>query len=222
MNSSSRTPARTLLLDLDGSLTDPGVGITRCIHHALVALGRTPPTVESLTWCIGPPLQTSFAQLLDTDDALEVARAVELYRERFRAVGLLENEPIPGIHEALAQLRAHGHRLVLATSKPRLFATRIARHFGFDAQLEAIFGAELDGRRSDKAELIGHVLRAVGLEASGAVMVGDRSHDIVGARANGLDSIGVLWGYGDAAELTTAGATWLAHEPADLARLVHG
>lgn len=207
--------APTVFLDLDGTLTDPKAGITRSIRHALTALGREAPGEESLTWCIGPPLRESFREMLGGDGAL-AELALARYRERFAEIGIFENAVIPGIPEALDELAGQGCRLFLATAKPRVYAERIVTHFGFDRWLAGVFGAELDGRLGEKPALLAHALSATG--ARGGVMVGDRRHDVEGAAANGLRSVGVLWGYGDCDEF--GGADRIVAAPAELAAAV--
>lgn len=204
-----------VLLDLDGTLTDPREGITRCIQYALARLGRRVPEQESLLGCIGPPLRASFVELLDGDESM-ADRAVALYRERFGEVGLYENVPYPGIAEALDTLHERGARLFVATSKPTVYARRIAVHFGLDRRLEDVFGSELDGTRTDKAELLAHIAGTLALEADRTVMIGDRKHDMVGARANRIHPVGVTWGYGSCAELLEAGAARLLQHPREL------
>lgn len=205
-------------IDLDGTLTDPQIGITRCIRHAMERLGRELPRDADLTWCIGPPLQHSFEHLLgNVDDA---ARAIEYYRERFGEVGLFENEVYAGIPHALAALRASGQRVFVATSKPTVYASRIIEHFELAHHFEDVFGSELDGTRVDKTELLGWLLERKALVASNTIMVGDRRHDIIGARNNGLRSIGVLYGFGGREELVEAGADRLCGQPGELADLV--
>lgn len=211
---------RAVLFDLDGTLTDPRVGITGCIRHALSALGRTPPDPDELLWCIGPPLTGNFARLLGTDDPDLVARAVELYRERFGTVGLYENALYPGIPEALAAVRAAGWATYVATSKPRVFARRIVEHFGLVALFDGVYGSELDGTRVDKGDLIAHALREERLAATRTVMVGDREHDAIGARRCGLRVIGVSYGYGTEAELRAHGAELIAPAPAAIPTLL--
>jgi len=207
-----------LFLDLDGTLTDPKDGITRSIRHALLGLGLNAPEEDELTWCIGPPLAESLTTLAGGDPALG-ARALALYRERFGTVGLYENAVYPGIPEALDALRASGARLFLATSKPHVYARRIVAHFGLDRWLDGLFGSELDGTRTQKPDLLAHALAETGGAGEPATMIGDRRHDVEGARANGLAAIGVLWGYGGRDELTRAGADHLAAAPAELAAL---
>ncbi len=208
--------AKAVLFDLDGTLTDPRPGITRCIQHALTALGREAPSEEELLWCIGPPLQESFPRLLDTDEKALVDRAIAHYRERFATVGLFENELYPGVVEALQELRGAGLRTFVATSKPRVFALRIVEHFGLRLHVDEVYGSELDGTRTDKGDLIRHLLACEGLEAGDAVMVGDREHDMIGGAKNGLRCVGVTYGYGSAEELLRHGAQRLATHPREL------
>lgn len=203
-------------LDLDGTLTDPKPGITGCILHALRELGEPLPQAEALTWCIGPPLLESFARLVGSARS---AQALALYRERFADVGLFENRLYDGVPEALQMLRDQSVTLYLATSKPLIYARRITAHFGLDELLDAQFGSELDGTRADKSALLQHALAATGIPASSACMVGDRRHDMVGALANGLAPVGVLYGYGSQQELEDSGARRLLHAPEDLASL---
>jgi len=194
-----------IYFDLDGTLTDPKPGITRSIQYALQRLDHhTVPTEDELTWCIGPPLRASFVRLLGADHAAD--RAVTLYRERFSDVGLYENGVYDGIDEVLTTLRAAGHRLFVATSKAHVFADRIIDHFGLRRHFEAVFGAELDGTRADKSHLLEYALKQVSVDPAKTLMIGDRSHDMVGAKNNGMKGIGVLYGYGSRDELLGAGA----------------
>ena len=195
---------RTIYIDLDGTLTDPKPGITGSIQYALKKLGETVPSQDELTWCIGPPLHASLKALTGTDALAD--RALLLYRERFSEVGLFENSPYPGIHGTLAAVAATGARMFVATSKPAVYATRIVEHFGLKPYFERVFGSELDGTRVDKRDLLRYALDEARVEASSAIMIGDRSHDVVGARTNGMTAIGVLYGYGTEAELRDAGA----------------
>lgn len=196
-----------IFFDLDGTLTNPFKGITRCIQHALKSLGREVPEAEDLRWCIGPPLHASFLVLLETNDEQIADEALRLYRERFSTVGLFENEVYPGIVNCLSALTDTGYRMRVATAKPTVYAQRIVEHFELDGFFEAVHGSELDGRRTDKTELIAHILRENGdIDGGGAVMIGDRSHDMIGAVNNGLAPLGVAWGFGSREELTEAGA----------------
>lgn len=200
--------AETLFFDLDGTLTDPRPGIVGCLQYALDRLGRPVPEEAALLWCIGPPLPDSLAALTGSPEA--AAEALVHYRERFATLGLFENAVYPGIPELLARLRDEGRRLQLATSKPRVYAERILEHFGLAPFFERSFGAELDGRLGRKPELLAHALAETGADPATAVMIGDRRHDVEAARACGLESIGVLYGYGSEAELRDAGAGRLA------------
>ena len=200
-----------IFFDLDGTLTDPKIGITRSIQYALEKLDQAIPTQDELTWCIGPPLRASFMKMLDSDQLAD--RALLLYRERFADIGLYENRVYPGIEDTLTGLRGTGRRLFVATSKPGLYAERIIDHFGLRRYFECVFGPELDGTRSDKTELLDYALKATLVDRSQSVMIGDRSHDIIGARNNGMTAIGVLYGYGSKEELMEAGALHLCAEP---------
>jgi phosphoglycolate phosphatase len=204
---------RTHFFDLDGTLTDPKLGITGCIQYAMEKLGFEVPEADALTWCIGPPLLENFTILVGADRA---ADAVVLYRERFSTIGLYENTPYPGIHAALSEFRAAGIRLCVASSKPHVYVRPILERFELIDFFGDVFGAELDGTRSDKSALLQFALSQTGVDAENATMVGDRKHDIIGALANGIDTVGVLYGYGSVEELTNAGATRFAKSPSEL------
>jgi phosphoglycolate phosphatase len=207
---------QAVLLDLDGTLTDPRVGIARCIRFALERLERPCPSDAALAWCIGPPLRGTFRTLLADSDPTLIERALDLYRERFTEVGLYENVLYADIPAALDALRRAGHRLFVATSKPAVFAERIVRHFALERHFAGVYGPTLDGRLDDKAELVTFLLGTEGLAAADAVMVGDRSTDVAAARTNGVRSIGALWGHGSREELLEAGADALCAAPCDL------
>jgi len=195
---------QTIYFDLDGTLTDPKPGITGSIQYALKKLGLAVPSQDELTWCIGPPLHASLKALTGSD--LLADQALLLYRERFSEVGLFENTPYPDIHDTLAAVAETGARMFVATSKPAVYATRIVDHFGMTPYFERVFGSELDGTRADKRDLLRYALEESKIDAASAIMIGDRSHDVVGARTNGMTAIGVLYGYGSEAELRDAGA----------------
>lgn len=201
-----------IYFDLDGTLTDPKPGITRSIQYALQRLDHpTMPTEDELTWCIGPPLRASFVRLLGAETAADLA--VSYYRERFSDVGLYENGVYDGIGEVLTSLCASGHRLFVATSKPHVFAERIIDHFGLRDHFERVFGSELDGTRVDKSHLLEYALKETSVDPSKTLMIGDRSHDMVGAKNNGMKGIGVLYGYGSRDELLQAGAHHVCATP---------
>lgn len=207
-----------IYFDLDGTLTDPKPGITRSIQYALRKLDRDVPTEDELTWCIGPPLHASLKKLLGTDDLAD--KALSLYRERFADIGLFENVVYPGIEETLSAVAGSGRRLFVATSKPGIYAERIIDHFKLTVYFERVFGSELDGTRSDKTDLLGYALRTTGVDPSQAVMIGDRSHDMIGARNNKMTALGVLYGYGGKQELLDAGAHHICATPQGLPGLV--
>ncbi len=200
-----------IYFDLDGTLTDPKPGITRSIQYALGKLDRAVPAEDELTWCIGPPLHGSLKKLLGSDDLAD--RALLLYRERFADIGIFENQIYPGIEDVLSALSRSGRRLFVATSKANVYAERIIDHFKLRVYFERVFGAELDGTRSDKTDLLGHALQSMRIDPSQAMMIGDRSYDMVGARNNGMIAIGVLYGYGSEAELRDAGAHQVCATP---------
>ena len=212
--------SRTLFFDLDGTLTDSKLGITRCIVHALRGMGREAPPEQDLGWCVGPPLAQSFARLLGTADPATLDRALALYRERFGSVGLFENALYPDVLATLEILAGAGYRQVVVTSKPHVYARRIAEHFGLMDSIESVYGSELDGTRGDKGELIAHVLQARGLSPRQVLMIGDREHDVRGAARCGVATIGATWGYGGAAELAGHGARRLAERMTVLPALV--
>ncbi|MGZ5082311.1 MAG: HAD hydrolase-like protein [Usitatibacter sp.] len=208
---------KAYLFDLDGTLTDPREGITRSIAYALQRLGIEPPPLDELVFAIGPPLRPTLAQLLGTSEPGTVERALALYRERFADVGLFENRPYDGIVEALQSAAASGALLVVATSKPHVYARRIVDRFGLGAHFSEVHGCELDGTREDKRELIAHILPHHGIGARDAAMIGDRGVDMRAARHHGLAAVGALWGYGSEDELLDHGAQRLCAAPRDLA-----
>jgi len=197
---------QAILFDLDGTLTDPREGITKCIAHALGRMGVESPPLDELTFAIGPPLRASLAKLLGTESREAVERALAHYRERFADIGLYENAPYAGIDAALVALRDEGIPLYVATSKPRVYAERIVAHFDLHVHFEAVHGCELDGTREDKRDLLAHLFPSHGIDPARAVMVGDRGVDMAAARHHGAGAIGALWGYGSREELAQGGA----------------
>ena len=211
-----------LLFDLDGTLTDPVLGITRCLAHALVNLGREPPPIAALARFIGPPLRDTFGHLLSTSDPQLVAVAIELYRQRFAEVGMFENAVYPDVEQGLSQLTADGHRLWVVTSKPHLYARRIVQHFRLDPWFAGVYGSELDGSNCDKVDLIRVVLEAERLVPGDTWMIGDRAQDVIGGRSNSTWTVGVLWGYGSAVELGAAEADILVSSMHELSQHLRG
>jgi phosphoglycolate phosphatase len=207
---------KTALFDLDGTLTDPREGITRSIAHALDRMGIAPPPPDDLVFAIGPPLRASFARLLGSDSREAVERAIALYRERFADVGLFENRPYDGIAAMLETLSASGVRLIVATSKPTVYARRIVERFALAPHFEEIHGCELDGTREDKRDLLAHVLSHHGIEPWECAMIGDRGADMRAARHHGVAGLGALWGYGTREELHAEGARDFCRAPGEI------
>ncbi|MES2439313.1 MAG: HAD hydrolase-like protein [Verrucomicrobiota bacterium] len=202
-----------LLFDLDGTLTDSRSGIITSIRHALAETRLPVPSAENLLWCIGPPILETFAKLVGPDSPHLFEPAIRSYRGRYSEVGLFENEVYPEIVETLASLHDLGHTMHVATSKAEIYAKRIITHFDLDRFFTSVNGSELDGTRANKAELIAHILQQQDIASTDAIMIGDREHDMIGAKANGIPAIGALWGYGTGAELMESGATLCARVP---------
>ncbi|MWC29341.1 HAD hydrolase-like protein [Paenibacillus sp. MMS18-CY102] len=188
-----------ILFDLDGTLTDPGIGITKSVQYALQKLGIDAER-EQLFSFIGPPLQLSFREQYGMSES-ESLEAVQLYREYFAETGIYENELFDGMHSFLRSLNEAGATLYVATSKPTEFALRILSHFGIAEYFLTVTGSFLDGRRTDKTEIINDVLESHQIAKEEAVMIGDRKHDLIGATNNGIASVGVSYGYGSIEEL---------------------
>lgn len=202
--------------DLDGTLTDPYEGITKCILYALDELDFPHPEDDYLYSCIGPPLWDTFPEMVGEE---LTKRAIDLYRERFIEVGWQENKPYDGIIDALDAVASAGHTMFVATAKPHMHAARIIEHFGMGEFIHNVYGSELDGRRGTKTELLAFALD-LNPGATRHIMVGDRKHDLVGAVANNMTPIGVAYGYGSIEELNVAGATAIANSPSDLPGLM--
>lgn len=209
-----------VLFDLDGTLTDPELGITNCVMYALEKFGIKVEDRKSLRPFIGPPLTYSFQEFYGLSEE-ESKQAVVYYRERFPTKGLYENEVYEGVVEMLQALKEQGKKIVLATSKPEIYAIEILKHFKLIEYFDYVAGATLDGSRGEKADVITYALQMSGItDVSKAVMVGDRNYDVLGAKENGLDSIGVLYGFGDYEELTQAGATYIAENVGDILKYI--
>ena len=212
----SENTISTLFFDLDGTLTDPSEGITRCLQYGLEQIGRPFPPQADLVQYIGPPLRWTFPQLLGTDDAELVDEAIRHYRRRFADVGLFENEVYDGIPELLSVLKGEGFELYVVTSKPTVYADRIISHFDLDRYFTATFGPALNGNFDDKTELIAHILTERDLKPERTVMIGDRASDIAAGKANGTHTLAVTYGFGDLEELTSAGPEMICHSPAEI------
>ena len=212
---------KNVLFDLDGTLTDPAEGITNALMHAQRRLGRAVSPREELFVFIGPPLIETFMSEWGLTRA-EADQALVYYREHFGTKGLFENVPYEGIGDCLARLKEAGLRLFVATSKPEPLSLRILEHFDLIKYFEAVAGSTMDEQRTKKGEVIAYALSTYGLDPAETVMVGDRKHDVIGARENGVPCVGVLYGYGSRAELTEAGAAALAADLNELTALLLG
>ena len=210
----------TVLFDLDGTLTDPGEGITNSVAYALSKYGIEVMDRSELYKFIGPPLRDSFMKYygFPEDKALQ---AIEYYREYFSDRGIFENRVYEGVEDMLRQLHAKGKRLVLATSKPEEFAMRILEHFDLKKYFSVVAGASMDSSRSKKGDVIAYAISLCeSFDKYTAVMVGDREHDVIGAKENSLRCIGVLYGYGSEDELKNSGADYIAKTPSDIIDLI--
>lgn len=201
---------KTVLFDLDGTLTDPAFGITNSVIYSLKKYGIEKVEREELYKFIGPPLHESYQKFFGFSEE-ESFKAVEYYREYYKTKGIYENIVYGGVENLLKSLVASGKTVALATSKPEIFAKEILRYFNLEEYFTFVAGANLDGSRTLKADVIRHALDSMGItDKSSVVMVGDREHDIIGAKTIGIDSIGVLFGYGSREELEAAGADYIA------------
>lgn len=195
---------KNILLDLDGTLTDPKIGIHSCIRYAMEKMGQPLADDTDLDWTIGPPLKASFIQLLNSAEDALAEQALAFYRERFSTIGLYENELYPHVIETLKALVERGYNLYLATAKPQVFAIRILEHFKLLDYFTKPYGSELTGERTNKGDLIHYILQQEQLVPEHCMMVGDREYDILGARRNGIETIAVTYGYGTDAEIAQA------------------
>ena len=209
---------QNILFDLDGTLTDPKEGITKCIQYALDFFGVHVEDLDSLCRFIGPPLAPAFQEVYGFSKETAEA-ALAKYRERFGTVGLFENELYAGISEVLADLKKAGYRLFLATSKPTVYAVQILEHFKLDGYFEFVGGAEIGGKRIHKPDVIEYVLAENNLNRADCVMIGDRKYDMEGGKGASLATLGVLYGYGDREELTAAGADVICETVEDLRKI---
>ena len=210
----------TLFFDLDGTLIDSAIGITRCVAHAFERLGEPVPPEADLRRWIGPPLRDSFGPLFN--DAGKTEAAVVFYRERFETHGWAEHTLYDGIADAVEALHAAGHRLAVVTAKNEPHALKIIDHLPFGHRFDTVVGATLDGRLSHKPELIAEALARLDVEPRQCWMIGDRRMDIEGANHHSMRSIGVLWGFGGEAELLEHSPTRMARQPRDLCELLAG
>ncbi len=208
-----------IVFDLDGTLTASDRGITNSMQIALRHFGIERDT-ESLKRHIGPSLVDTFREYVG-DDEEQIQLAIKKYREYYVASGMLENEVYEGVEETLKEIKNRGKKIILASSKPMVYCEQILQHYGLDKYFDFIGGSNLDETRSKKVEVISFSLESIG-ETPGAngLMVGDREYDILGAKSLGMDSVGVLFGYGDKEELEQAGATYIIEKMADILEIV--
>lgn len=208
----------TLLFDLDGTLTDSTEGILNCLIYAIERMGFEVP--EDTNIFLGPPIRQSFAEFLGMNGE-QVDEAVRIFRERYSDTGLFENRVYDGIPGMLERLKNGGKRLMVATSKPQVYAVRIFERFGLAQYFEIVGGAELDGSRDYKDEVIEYVLAKAGItDRSTVLMIGDRRQDVLGAHKTDIECMGILWGYGSVEELTQAGADYIARTPQEAADML--
>lgn len=196
---------KAILFDLDGTLTESGEGITKCVQYALKKLGKPEADLKKLEVFIGPPLMEQFMKYAGLDEET-ARRAVEYYRERYSTIGIFENRPYPGVEEMLQELKRKKYLLAVASSKPEYFVKQILDYFHLTEYFDEIVGSELNGSRTNKTEVIEETLRRLGLDKhrEQVIMVGDKEHDVLGARAAGLECVAVSYGYGTEEELTAA------------------
>ena len=210
----------TILFDLDGTLTDPGEGITNSVAYALKKYDIEVSDRSELYKFIGPPLKDSFMRYYSFSEG-EAEQAIAYYREYFRDIGIFENRVYEGVEDMLKTLCDEEKTIVLATSKPEEFAIRILEHFGLSKYFTIMAGASMDSSRSKKGDVIAYAVSLCdNFNKDTAVMIGDREHDVIGAKENSLKSIGVLYGYGDENELKVAGADYIVSSPADILNLI--
>ena len=208
---------KTILFDLDGTLTDSGEGIINCASLALERFGITPPDKETMRQFVGPPLVDSFVKFGVPAEKAE--EAVEIYRSRYIPIGKFENTPYPGIRQMLEALKADGHKLYVSTSKPEAMSVEILEHFDLAKYFDMICGATMDTSRSSKDAVIAYLLEQNG-RTDNMIMVGDTKFDVLGAAAHGIPTIGVSWGYGEVADMEKAGAKAIAHTAEELLTLL--
>ena len=212
---------KNILFDLDGTIIDPKIGITESIMYALNELGfEMIPEPDDLVWCIGPPLQDSFSVLLKTDDKIKINEAIRLYRVNYNRNGILKLKLYDDIINAIRILKEEGFNLYIATSKPRVMAVKILEHLSISDLFNGIYGAELDGVRSRKGDLISFLLEKENISTNEVIMIGDRKHDIIGAKENSIISCGVCYGYGTEEELLNAGADFIVQTPMEIRNVI--
>ena len=207
-----------ILFDLDGTLTNPKEGITKCVQHALHYFGIEKECDELVSF-IGPPLKEQFMKFAGLNEQ-DAEKAVSVYRERFAPIGLFENEIYPGVIELLRTLKEQGKIIALATSKPTIFASQIVEKYGIAPYLDYLSGSELDGTNVEKSAVVRIAMEKLGAIAEETVLIGDRMHDAEGARENGIGCIGVSYGFAAEGELEKAGVEKIAATPSELSEIL--
>ena len=210
--------AKTILFDLDGTLTDSGEGIFSCTEAVLRHFGLPIPHRKDMRFMVGPPLSQSYPKFGVKEENME--EAIAIYRKHYHETGVYQNFPYPGIAELLSQLKRQGHTVCLATSKPENMAQVVLNHFDLARYFDLICGASDDGKRSTKSDVIAYLLAQNG-DKDNMIMVGDTIYDVQGAAAFGIPTIGVAWGYGNADDMTAAGAIAIAKDPKHLLALLN-
>ncbi len=212
---------KNILFDLDGTIIDTKEGIISSLLYALKELGFDEiPEADDLFWCIGPPLQESFSILLNTKEKAKVDEGVRLYRVNYNKKGIYQFKLYDGIVETIKQLNQKGLNTYIATSKPKIMAEKIISYLELNDLFNGIYGAELDGIRSKKGVLISYLIEKEKLDKKDTIMIGDRKHDIIGAKENNIKSCGVTYGYGSNDELIENGADYIVHSPKDLLDII--
>lgn len=207
-----------LLFDLDGTITDSTEGIVKCLENAIKQMGFELP--EDTNKFLGPPIRQSFSEFCGMNPQ-QIDEAVGIFRERYSKTGLYENQVYEGVPEMLEELKNSGKRIMVATSKPEVYAKRIFKRAGLDRYFEIVGGAELDGSRDYKHEVIEYVLAKAGItDRNRVLMIGDRRQDVIGAHKTGIKCLGILWGFGSREELEEAGADYITETPQTLVKML--
>lgn len=211
---------KMILFDLDGTLSDPKIGITKSVQYGLENMGIFEPDLQKLECFIGPPLQDSFAEYYHMNEN-DILKAIDYYRERFKEKGMFENELYPGIQAMLESLKQAGHKLIIATSKPTVFSEQILKYFAIDRYFDQVVGSNLDGTRSSKTDIIDYIINLYrNYDQNDFVMIGDRKHDLIGAHNTGIDCIGVTYGYGSIDEIKGASPTYMVGSVEELKQIL--
>lgn len=213
---------KVILFDLDGTLSNPKVGITKSVQYALQKMDIVEPDIDKLECFIGPPLQVSFAEHYNFD-VENIQKSIDFYRERFKEKGMFENELYSNISLLLKSLKEQQFTLVVATSKPTVFSEKILKYFNIDQYFDLVVGSNLDGTRTSKTEIIQYILDKYNeYKLDNFIMIGDRKHDIIGANNTGIDSIGVTYGYGSFDELSHSNPKYIVKSVEELTELFMG